>query len=155
MSEKLEKIRTDLGDSVSNWQEHHNRRFYCDVAPDRIMDISSLLFNKHGLRLATVSGVDMRSRVEILYHFSVDDVGAVISVRVSLDKADLEIDSLAPIMKAAEWIEREIHEMLGVKFKGHPNLRRLLLADDWPEGNYPLRRDSVSEEAKASESKDE
>jgi len=44
-------------------------------------------------------------------------------------------------MKCAEWIEREIHEMFGVNFKGHPNLKHLLLKDDWPEGNYPLRRD--------------
>ena len=39
----------------------------------------------------------------------------------------------------AEWIEREIWEMLGINFKGHPNLKRLLLAEDWPEDKYPLR----------------
>ncbi|MCX6358013.1 MAG: NADH-quinone oxidoreductase subunit C, partial [Candidatus Aureabacteria bacterium] len=55
-------------------------------------------------------------------------------------------DSLAPVLKAAEWIEREIHEMLGVRFTGHPNLKRLLLADDMPEGRYPLRRDGENQE---------
>jgi Ni,Fe-hydrogenase III component G len=42
---------------------------------------------------------------------------------------------------AAEWIEREIHDILGIDFKNHPNLKRLILFDDWPEGVYPLRKD--------------
>jgi formate hydrogenlyase subunit 5 len=44
-------------------------------------------------------------------------------------------------MPAAEWIEREIQDLLGIRFDGHPNPKRLILADDWPEGVYPLRKD--------------
>ncbi|MDI6641206.1 MAG: NADH-quinone oxidoreductase subunit C [Elusimicrobiota bacterium] len=47
---------------------------------------------------------------------------------------------MTPIIKGAEWIEREIWEMLGINFKNHPNLKRLLLATDFPEGIYPLRQ---------------
>ena len=42
---------------------------------------------------------------------------------------------------ATEWIEREIHELLGVEFRNHPDMRHLLLADDWPADNHPLRKD--------------
>ena len=63
-----------------------------------------------------------------------------------LDKEDLRIDSLTPIMKGAEWIEREIHELFGVEFKGHPRLIKLLLPDDWPDNLYPLRRDYKEED---------
>jgi NADH-quinone oxidoreductase subunit C len=55
------------------------------------------------------------------------------------DKDNPEVDSITPLFPGAEWIEREMWEMLGIKFKGHPNLKRLLLSDDWPEGKYPLR----------------
>ena len=79
--------------------------------------------------------------MEILYHFSIDEIGLILSLRVILEKPNLEVDSLTSIMKCAEWIEKEIHELLGVNFKGHPNMKHLLLKDDWPEGNYPLRRD--------------
>ena len=47
---------------------------------------------------------------------------------------------MALLCPAAEWIEREMWELLGIDFKNHPDMRHLLLDDDWPEGNYPLRR---------------
>jgi len=56
-------------------------------------------------------------------------------------KPDLEVDSIAPVIKGAEWIEREINELLGVTFKNHPDMKHLILPEDWPEGKYPLRRD--------------
>jgi len=79
--------------------------------------------------------------MEILYHFTFDEVNLTTTFRTKLDKNHLEIESLAPLFKGADWIEREIHEMLGINFKGHPNLTRLLLPDEWPEGVYPLRTD--------------
>ena len=59
------------------------------------------------------------------------------------------MDSLANVFSGANWIEREIHEMLGVNFKGHPDLRKLLLSDDWPEGVCPLRADYKEWDKKA------
>ena len=50
------------------------------------------------------------------------------------------VESLAGSCKATEWIEREMAELLGITFRNHPDMRHLLLADDWPEGRYPLRR---------------
>ena len=79
--------------------------------------------------------------MEILYHFSVEEIDLVISLRVTLPKTKLEITSLTSVFTAAHWIEREIHELLGINFVGHPKLKRLLLPEDWPEGVYPLRKD--------------
>ena len=78
---------------------------------------------------------------EILYHFSFDQTGEFYTARVLLeDKNNPRIDSIATIFPGAEWIEREMWEMLGIDFTGHPNLKRLLLSDDCPEGEYPLRQ---------------
>jgi NADH:ubiquinone oxidoreductase subunit C len=79
--------------------------------------------------------------IEILYHFSIEYINLLISLRVKLRREKPVIHSLTSVFKGANWIEREIHEILGVEFKGHPDLRRLLLSEDWPEGVYPLRRD--------------
>jgi Ni,Fe-hydrogenase III component G len=57
------------------------------------------------------------------------------------DRENPSIESITPLIPAAEWIEREIHDILGIEIKNHPNMRRLILADDWPEGVYPLRKD--------------
>jgi NADH-quinone oxidoreductase subunit C len=139
------KIKEGLGARVISWQEHSLRRIYFTVKKEDIFEASKFLFKELGLRFATASGIDTKEALEIIYHFSDDASGAVYSVRVLLeDKLHPEVDSLTPIFSAAEWIEREIWEMLGINFKNHPNLKRLLLAEDWPQGKYPLRQEDES-----------
>ena len=77
---------------------------------------------------------------EILVGFS---VGAYKNLNSGhkIDRDQPELASITPICPAAEWIEREMWELLGITFTDHPDLRHLLLEDDWPEGKYPLRRD--------------
>jgi Ni,Fe-hydrogenase III component G len=85
--------------------------------------------------------VDTRDRVEMIYHYCMDRDGVVVSLRTWAWKPELRLDSVAPFLPAADWIEREVADLLGVVFVNHPDPRRLILADDWPEGVYPLRRD--------------
>ena len=118
------------------------KRVYIDIKPEAIIRMTRYIFEDLSARFNIASGVDTRYNIEILYHFTLEEINLVISLRVKLDKKKkLEIDSLAPVFEGANWIEREIHELLGINFKGHPDLRRLLLPDEWPEGVYPLRRD--------------
>jgi NADH-quinone oxidoreductase subunit C len=63
---------------------------------------------------------------------------------VIADKKNPRIDSITPLFPGADWIEREMWEMLGIEFTGHPDMKKLLLCDDWPQGNYPLRRTNES-----------
>ena len=137
----IENIKVRSGKDLLEFSDKSRKRVYFTINKDILAQIVRYLFNDVKARFSTASGVDTRKAIEILYHFSIDDIGLIITLRVILDKPDLEIDSLTPIMKCAEWIEMEMHEMLGVSFKGHPNLKHLLLKDDWPTGNYPLRRD--------------
>jgi len=137
-----DKIKERLGSKIIEWKEDSSKRIYFTIDKKDIFKIAEFLFKELGLRFSTASGVDTPSGFEILYHFSFDKAGQFYSVRVLLeDKLHPEIDSIAPIFPGAEWIEREIWEMLGINFVGHPNLRRLLLSEDWPQGQYPLRQD--------------
>ncbi|MBM3253083.1 MAG: NADH-quinone oxidoreductase subunit C [Candidatus Omnitrophica bacterium] len=80
--------------------------------------------------------------MEILYHFSLDSTGEMLTLKTLLkDKKDPHIESLANMIKGAEWIEREMWEMLGINFIGHPNLKRLLLDEELPEDFHPLRKE--------------
>ena len=65
----------------------------------------------------------------------------MVSLRTRLSPDAPEIESIAGVCTAAEWVEREMWELLGIRFRNHPDLRHLLLADDWPAGRHPLRRD--------------
>jgi Ni,Fe-hydrogenase III component G len=136
----LDDIKEKLQGKISDWYEHNPKRIYFKVEKQDIREVARVMFKDLGFRYVIASGTDTPRGFEILYHFSFDKTGQMVSVRVLIeDKQNPQIDSLAVISPAFEWIEREIWEMLGIKFIGHPNLKRLLLADDWPEGKYPLR----------------
>lgn len=78
-------------------------------------------------------------RFEVVYHFYSIEKRALLRVKVPIPENDCWQYSLAPLWKTANWFERECFDMFGIKFKGHPDLRRLLMPEDW-EG-YPLRKD--------------
>ena len=142
LSELTGSIRSQLTDAVLAIEERSPRRTWMTVRPERIREVVRYLFEDAGGRLATISGVDGRDEIELLYHFCFDQLEGVVTVRTSAAKPTPEIDSVATLVEGANWIEREIYDLLGVKFRGHPDMRRLILADDWPEGFYPLLRES-------------
>ena len=138
-----EKIKEEFSDKIIEFEERAPRRIYIEVKPEDIPEIAEFTFKDLHCRFVIASGIDTPDAIEILYHFSHDASGSMITLRTLIrDKDNPQIDSIALIIKGAEWIEREIWELLGVNFKGHPNLKRLLLAEDWPEGKYPLRQES-------------
>ena len=137
----LQDLETRFKGNIIDIFDKSEKRVYIEIEPKSITKVATYIFKDLGARFNIASGVDLRNHMEILYHFTLEEIDLLISLRVKLPKERLEIDSLAPIFEGANWIEREIHELLGINFKGHPDLRRLLLSDDWPEGVYPLRRD--------------
>jgi len=139
--EVLRGIRERFKEDIIDFFDKSPKRVYIEIGPESITKVASYIFKDLGARFNTASGVDAKHHMEILYHFAVEDINLLITLRVKLEKARPEIHSLTPIMEGANWIEREIHELLGINFRGHPDLRRLLLSDDWPEGVYPLRCD--------------
>jgi Ni,Fe-hydrogenase III component G len=104
------------------------------------------MFKDLGARFQIASGVDTPTAIEILYHWALDRLGFIVTVRTRLDRDKPEIESVAGICAGTEWIEREMWELLGITFRNHPDMRHLLLREDWPEGQYPLRRDYVREQ---------
>jgi NADH-quinone oxidoreductase subunit C len=78
-------------------------------------------------------------RFELNYHLVSIPRREKVRLRVWLGGSDPVVDSLVPVWPGANWLEREIFDLFGIRFSGHPDLRRILLPDDW-EG-HPLRRD--------------
>jgi len=143
MIDVLQEIKEHFQDKVLTCDERSSRRIYLDFKPEDIPSAVKVIFGELKCRFCTASGIDTPQGIEILYHFSQDASGKIISLRTLIaDKKHPEIGSIASLFPAAEWIEREIWELLGVNFKGHPNLKHLLLIDEWPEGKYPLRKGS-------------
>lgn len=141
------QIKEKLGDVAFQLEEKSAKRVYISVHKADLRHVVSILHKDFGARFCIASGMDNAKNLEILYHFSFDDTGKIFSIRTFIEKDSPVIDSIVPIVGvAAEWIEREMFELLGINFSGHPNLKRLLLADEWPQGKYPLRRDNTKNE---------
>jgi Ni,Fe-hydrogenase III component G len=137
--EVIRDLRERFREDIIDFYDKSPKRVYIGIKPEALTKAAGYTFKDLGARFSTASGLDARRHMEILYHFILEDINLLISWRVKLAKNKPEIDSLVPLMKAADWIEREIHELLGINFRGHPNLSKLLLPDEWPEGVYPLR----------------
>ena len=75
--------------------------------------------------------------------------GTVVTLLVKIDKDKPEVPTLADTVAGAIVYEREIHDIIGITPVGHPDLRRQVLPEDWPEGVYPLRKDVVMPPATA------
>jgi len=90
------------------------------------------------------TGIDFHEHIEVLYHLRNTQNNSEIIVKAIIeDRENPSIESVFDLYKTADFHEREIFDLFGVKFKNHPDLRRILLDDDW-EG-YPLRKDYVDE----------
>jgi Ni,Fe-hydrogenase III component G len=139
--EVIQAIRERFAEDVIHVFDRSAKRLYIEIKAQAIVQIAEYIYKELGARFNIASGVDERDHMEILYHFILEDINLLLSLRVTLAKSKLEIDSLTTVFTAAHWIEREIHELLGVNFIGHPDLKRLLLSEEWPQGVYPLRKD--------------
>jgi NADH-quinone oxidoreductase subunit C len=91
--------------------------------------------------LADVTAIDWKDRIEAVYRMTNLATNAKIVLRLDLDHEKPEVDSVTSLWRGADYQEREVFDLMGVVFAGHPNLKRILLPDDW-EG-YPLRKDYV------------
>ena len=115
------------------------RRAYILLKPECYKKaISALMKNDENIMLSTITGVDLEKDIELNYHLACE--GAVtLKNRVPREKPFTK--TITDIIPGANLYEREVFDLLGVVFEGHPDLKRLMLPDNWPQGNYPLRRD--------------
>ncbi|MDI3280033.1 MAG: NADH-quinone oxidoreductase subunit C [Bacillota bacterium] len=98
----------------------------------------------HGPRfdyLSSLTAVDRGDRLELVLHLRALAAGERLTVKTDLNREQPEVASVTGIWKTANWHEREVYDLFGVVFRGHPKLRRILLAEDF-EG-HPLRKDYV------------
>lgn len=145
MAEDLEsavqRLKDLMGDAPVDWSRPRPNRVYITVGKEDAPECARALFEDFGARFATATGSDVGEELEVVYHFAYDAVGLVANLRLRTPKGDPVMPSITPLVPAAEWIEREMQDLVGLVFDGHPDPRRLILADDWPEGVCPLRRE--------------
>ena len=127
---------------VFDWHaQHGDRTLIVDGA--RSFEIIKFLKEEQGYNflvdLTAVDYLPRNPRFEIVYHLMNYETKARLRVKVQSNDLEPELQSVTPLWPIANWLEREVFDMMGVRFKGHPDLRRILLYEGF-EG-HPLRKD--------------
>jgi NADH-quinone oxidoreductase subunit C len=91
-------------------------------------------------RLISISCMDTGDTFGLLYHL-IGPHRTIISVEIEIPRRSPQVFTVSDILPPAGIYERQIHDLFGISFIGHPGLKRLMLNEDWPEGEYPLRKD--------------
>jgi len=132
--EVLNSLKDMLGGDLLGLYHDRQGRYYVLTKAERILDVASLMVKFDG-RFIALSVNDLGALgFELIYHFDFSVFGNpfIISVKVRVSRENPVIKSIARIVEAANWAEREIMDLVGVKFDGHPDPRRLFLPYAWP-----------------------
>ncbi len=155
--EAVSILKDNLGKDLLECKMPKLRRAYILVKLGCHRDaISLLLKQSERTGISTITGTDLGSEIELNYHMR---CGGAVTIKNRVPKEKPRIKTITDLLPGAAFYEREVFDLLGVMFEGHPNLERLLLPDNWPKGTYPLRKDwklsnvksSVSDSEKTSE----
>jgi NADH-quinone oxidoreductase subunit C len=146
LSSSVPALRTEFGPAIHRHVVSTGQTIVY-VDRDRSHDVLAWLRNTSGQEfnyLTDVTAVDYRDPerpLEVVYQLRSLHRKADLRVKVALDKrAPLEVRSVYDLWRGADWLEREVFDMFGVTFTGHPDLRRILMWETYAEG-YPLRKD--------------
>jgi NADH-quinone oxidoreductase subunit C len=137
----IEKIKENFTTDILKIATKNPKRTIITIVPHSISKLSGYLFRSEGFRFIIASALHTKRGFEIHYHFSKDSIGLILNIHVILDKDNPQIESLSNMFNASNWIEREMHELLGINFLNHPNQEKLLSEGNWAEGVYPYRKE--------------
>jgi len=144
----LAVVKQDLGSKAVEVTAPRRKRMIISATPETYRDVIKYLQDKMDCyHLSVLQGVDNRTNFEVVYHFWSDRNG-MFTVKVALPHDKPAIGTITDIVPAAILYEREVHDLFGIEFPGHPDMRRLLLNDEWPKDEHPLRKDWKMDEKK-------
>ena len=117
------------------------KRYYFNIKNEDLREIADYLFNTMKCRLSICTATEVYNGLEVLYHFSDDTTGTYYNPRVKTSLENPEINSITPIIEGANWIECEMYDLFGIKFRGHPDLKKLFTihSPEFSEDDHPMR----------------
>ncbi|HZO81030.1 MAG TPA: NADH-quinone oxidoreductase subunit C [Candidatus Binataceae bacterium] len=140
----LDKLKQRFGATILAAESAHGQETIV-VTRERALELMRALRDEPDFGfnfladLTAVDWVERTPRFEVVYHLRALGRGGALRVKVGAGEPDLWVYSVTGLWKSADWLERECYDMFGIRFEGHPDLRRILLYDSF-EG-HPLRKD--------------
>ncbi|HVP41381.1 MAG TPA: NADH-quinone oxidoreductase subunit C [Candidatus Krumholzibacteriaceae bacterium] len=144
--EIIEKLQQFLKEDMLESSVPRDRRIFVNIKREALEKAIEFLVNdlefKH---LSTITGSDLGETLELIYHLA--NKGSIeLSLRITIPESKAVVPTITDSIPGAVLYEREVHEMLGVMFEGHPDLLPLILPEGWPQNVYPLRKEEKFED---------
>lgn len=142
--ELLEKLKEKFPDDLREARVVRPGRAEASIARDAVRPVCRFLRDEMGFEhISCISGVDWIEHMETVYHVVSYQHNLVLQLGVEIPSESPTVDTVSDIWKGALFHEREAFDLLGIKFEGHPDLRRILLPKDFKF--HPLRKDYQGE----------
>lgn len=135
-----ELLRLTFNSDIRRIIIQQRRRLVIHIRKEALLEIANYFLDELSYRFIIATGMVSDNGFELIYHFSDDKNGYVINLLTELEETKPEIESLSNLINAANWIEREIHELFGIKFINHPNLTKLISDGNWKDNEFPYAR---------------
>ncbi len=151
----LSRLKEKFTDRIIDAQIQRKHRLFVKIKSDAIKEIAHYLKTVEKLNhLSSITGIDWPPKpehkvpeeefyigpagtIEVAYVIGSWENPIIVTLRTFVPRDDPVIESIASLWKSANILEREVFDMLGVRFEGHPNLKRILLPEDWDELDHP------------------
>ena len=137
----VEDLREAVGaEIVVDWKIPRAKRIFVTIKVEKLKDAIKYLAERGFEHISTISGVDVGDGIEVVYHLTRQGPGRgiTLSLRVKAAMENPSVPTITDILPGAVLYEREVHDLLGVNFEGHPDLSPLVLPEGWPEDIHPL-----------------
>lgn len=138
------------GEKVASWIRERleaqniavprDRRIVAEISPVKLVESIGALKENGMINIGAITGLDLGDRFEIIYHLY-NNEGVLLNLKTYISREDPRIPTVTGIFPGVFLYERELMDLFGILVEGIPEGRRYPLPDDWPDGEYPLRKD--------------
>ena len=137
--ELVDDLKQRFSDKITESLIQRQRRVFVTVDSSSLTEVMKYVAEKGYRHVSTITGLDLGQTLGVIYHLIEGNV--VLSLKTTVSKNDPKLPTIVDVVPGAELYEREIHDMFGIVFEGHPDLSPLILPEKWPSGLYPLRKE--------------
>src|SRR6266478_3360237 len=140
--ELLASLEKSLGEKIQNKTEFRSETTYT-ISPSDLREIAKFCRDElsfdYLIDITSIDNFGEEPRFEIVYELYSMPLATHLRMKLTVPEEPVAVDTISDIWPTANWHEREIYDMMGIKFSGHPDLRRILMWDGYPF--FPLRKD--------------
>lgn len=133
-------LNSKLSKEVTNITSPRERRIFAETTTEHLVEVIRALKEWGMVNLGALTGLDLGEQFGVIYHLY-DSKGLILNLKVYIPRNDPKVPTLTGLFPGVFLYERELMDLFGIQVEGTPMVRKYPVPEDWPDGQYPLRKD--------------